>query len=224
MQRDTDNGYKALVERIYGLKKPKVAVGIFEADGGQPHGNGVTVADVAAWNEFGTETIPERSFLRAWFDENIERAREALHRLMLRVVEGKLTKEQALEQFGLWVQAEIQKRIAQGIPPPNAQSTIDAKGSSKPLIDTGQLRSSITFGVDGGNGEMRVKPSGAQVSREEAAKEAARAAKREQAKAAAVKRKEKKAAVRTLKKEANNVVRGTKKTLRRLKKVVRKRR
>lgn len=216
MQRDVDNGYKALVERIYGLKKSKVAVGIFEADGGQPHGDGVTVADVAAWNEFGTDTIPERSFLRAWFDENIARAQEALHRLMVRVVEGKLTKEQALEQFGLWVQGEVQKRIAQGIPPPNAQSTIDAKGSSKPLIDTGQLRSSVTFGVDRGDGEMRVKPSGAQISRDEAAKEAARAAKKEQAKAAAAKRKEKKAAVRELKKTAKN-------TIRRLKKVVKRR-
>lgn len=222
MQRDTDNGYKALVERIYGLKKPKVAVGIFEADGGQPHGDEVTVADVAAWNEFGTETIPERSFLRAWFDENIDRAREALHRLMLRVVEGKLTKEQALEQFGLWVQGEIQKRIAQGISPPNAQSTINAKGSSKPLIDTGQLRSSVTFGVDrDGSGEMRVKPSNAQVSRDEAAKEAARAARKEQAKAAAQRRKEKKAAVRVLKKTAKKTV---KSTIRRLKKVVKRRR
>jgi len=126
-----------------------VLVGIFEAEGGKPHGDdALTVLEVAAVHEFGSETVPERSFLRGWFDENIERAREALRVLMVQVVEGRLRPETALNRFGLWLQAEIQKRIAEGIPPPLAEITIERKGSSVPLIDKGQLRSSVTFKVE----------------------------------------------------------------------------
>lgn len=144
--RDTDRGYRELVDRIFGLKKPKISVGILEGEGAQAHGD-TTVADVATINEFGLG-VPERSFLRAWFDENEERAYEALRRLFVSVVEGKRTKEQALDVFGLWVQGQIQQRMADGISPPNAASTIAKKGSSTPLINVGQLRSSVTFKVE----------------------------------------------------------------------------
>lgn len=199
--RDIDQGYKELVRRVFDLKSPKVAVGIFEADGAQEHDGerGTTVLDVAVWNEFGTDTIPERSFLRGWFDENIDRAREAMRRLMVQVVEGKITKSRALDLFGLWVQAEIQKRIAQGIPPPNAPSTIENKGSSKPLIDTGQLRSSITYGVDAGDGQMKVKPSHAQIAYERAVKIAKRLADKKR-------RDEKKEARRAVKKAVKKTI------------------
>jgi len=33
--------------------------------------------------------------------------------------------------------------------PPNAQSTVDAKGSSNPLVDTGQMIGSIDYKVKG---------------------------------------------------------------------------
>ena len=53
----------------------------------------------------------------------------------------------ALQRIGLWAQSEIQQRISDGIPPQNAPYTINKKGSSTPLVDTGQLRSSISFKV-----------------------------------------------------------------------------
>lgn len=145
--KDTDNGYNDLVKRLFAGDKPTVAVGIFEKEGAATTGDGTTIIEVATWQEFGTEEIPERSFLRAWFDENIDKAGEALRRLMVSVVQGKRTKEQALELFGAWLQGQIQARISAGISPPNAESTIAKKGSSTPLIDKGQLRSSITFKV-----------------------------------------------------------------------------
>jgi hypothetical protein len=41
----------------------------------------------------------------------------------------------------------VQMRISQGIPPALAQATVDRKKSSVPLVDTGQLRSAITWQV-----------------------------------------------------------------------------
>lgn len=153
--KDRDHGYKGLLNRVYGTKKPPVIkVGVFDRDGDQPHGDDeVTVLEVAMWNEFGTDTIPERSFIRAWFDENRERCRTAVRKMLEGVVAGKYKREQAIELVAQRFVGEIQRRMARGIPPPNAPATIARKGSDKPLIDTGQLRSSISYEVDGKPGK-----------------------------------------------------------------------
>lgn len=146
---DRDHGYRALLARLAGhAKEPRVSIGILEADGAKEYQDGVTVADVAEWAEFGTETEPERSFLRAWFDENQDQIRQQIAKLMPAVVRGSRTKAQVLELVGLWAVGQIQQRIATSIPPPNAPSTIEKKGSSTPLIDTGTMRSSISHRVD----------------------------------------------------------------------------
>lgn len=143
---DVDHGYKALLARLTGhARAPRVSIGILEADGGKPHPGGVTVADVAAWAEFGTETEPERSFLRAWFDEHEHEVRADIAKLMRG---GKRTPAEVLEIIGLRAVGQIQQRIASSIPPPNAPSTIARKGSSTPLVDTGLLRSSISSKVE----------------------------------------------------------------------------
>lgn len=109
--------------------------------------DGATMAEIATYHEFGIG-VPQRSFLRAWADQDRQKIEATLRRLTVRVIAGKLTREQAYEQFGGWAQGQVQKFIADGrVQPPLDQRTIDAKGSSKPLIDTGQLRSSITYEV-----------------------------------------------------------------------------
>ncbi len=146
--RDVDHGYAKLVENVFGIEKPKITVGIFEVAGASTYSDGVTLLEVAIYNEFGTDKIPERSFIRAWFDENESKCKEAVRVMLVAVLAGKYTKEQALEMLAQRFVGEIQKRIAAGIPPENAPATIAAKGSSTPLIDKGQLRSGITYKVD----------------------------------------------------------------------------
>lgn len=149
--KDKDKGYKALVVRAKDMARSMpVRVGIHPDAGSEHYPDGTSVLDVAIWNEFGTENIPERSFLRAWFEKNQPRALAMLKRINQLVLEGKLTREQGLNQLGLrWV-AEIQERMSKGIPPPNAPSTIAKKGSSTPLIDDGILRSSIKHTIGDG--------------------------------------------------------------------------
>jgi hypothetical protein len=150
---DRDHGWRALIKRVEGLKEPAaVAVGILARDASKDDG-GSSVLKVGTANEFGVRDaegnirIPERSFVRAWFDENRDRAQKVLRGLFRRVIAGQLTEEQALDQFGAWAVGEMQARIARGVSPPNAQSTIDRKGSSTPLIDEGILRSALVFEV-----------------------------------------------------------------------------
>jgi hypothetical protein len=66
------------------------------------------------------------------------------------VIAGKVPNVRvALDRLGAKFVGDIQRRIKAHIPPPLQQSTIDRKGSSTPLIDTGVLWSSITHEVKG---------------------------------------------------------------------------
>lgn len=143
-----DRGANALLAGFKeAAKGAELRVGILEAGSEPAEGSkDLTVADVATFNEFGLG-VPERSFIRSWYDDNLDENRAALRRLQELVVRGEMSQAQAFEQLGLLFVGAIQRRIADGIPPPNAESTIKQKGSSTPLVDTGQLRASITHEV-----------------------------------------------------------------------------
>ncbi len=102
--------------------------------------------EVATINEFGLG-VPERSFIRDWADQNQAKNEERLKAIGIQVLKGSYTVDVGLGRLGALFQGEIQQRISSGIAPPNAPSTIARKESSTPLIDTGQLRSSILWKV-----------------------------------------------------------------------------
>lgn len=142
--RDTDKGFQAFLERAREASKGAgVSVGVHAAEGAEAEEGGLTVLDVAIFNEFGLG-VPERSFLRAWIDENTAVNTELLRRAAVMALKGGKTLPQALELLGMKFAGGIQSRIAQGISPANAPATIAKKGSSTPLIETGQLRQAIT--------------------------------------------------------------------------------
>ncbi len=158
-----DNGYDALVKRVIGMRGAvSIATGILAKDGEKAkagvdaEGEALTLIQVAVWNEFGTSDghVPARSFIRAWFDEEEPKLREKLTVLLRQVVAGQLSSEQAFEQMGQYCVGQIQLRIAAGIDPENAKSTVDRKHSSVPLIGaTGQLRAGVSYEVrEGGSG------------------------------------------------------------------------
>lgn len=115
----------------------------FEDDGALTPGAGLTVAEVAAFHEFGTRTIPQRSFIRGWFDESIDANKALIQSQLKLVVQGRLPLETALERVALKCEADVKRRIRNRIPPPLAPATVARKGSSVPLISTGQLRAAI---------------------------------------------------------------------------------
>jgi hypothetical protein len=147
---DKDNGYARVVKMLTSKAKPALKVGIFGERGSDEHkdSEGLSVADVAAFHEFGLG-VPERSFLRGWMEENQDRVADFLKVQCAEAVESQAKDfVKVLERLGLFCVGGIQQRISDGLSPPLAPSTIAAKGSSIPLIDTGQLRTSITYEVD----------------------------------------------------------------------------
>lgn len=153
---DTDRGAGDLVKRLRALAKStrRVKVGILSDAPKKAREDGAgrySLLEVAIVHEFGAPAanIPQRSFIRATIDERAADIARLQLVVAQRVAMGEITEEQGLSQIGAKVAGWIKVRIADGIAPPLAESTVAKKKSSKPLIDTGQLRSSITHAVEG---------------------------------------------------------------------------
>lgn len=144
---DTDKGYAALMKKL-GRVQPKLIVGVFgeNAQAVADGENVITIGELAEIHEFGLG-VPERSWLRGYVDENNDRITQMIAAVGAQVTAGNLTPEAALNLVGLKIVGEIKERISGGIQPANAESTIQQKGSSVPLIDTGQFRGSISHQV-----------------------------------------------------------------------------
>lgn len=152
----TDKGWAKFFERAFSLARAgKVKVGILdEGAGAEPREGGLTNAQIGVVQEFGTEDkrIPERSFVRATFDETREEQVKLAGELIERVLDGKLEAEQATGLMGARLANDIKKKVTAGehIQPENQPSTIQQKGSDRPLVDTSRMINSVTWGKDDG--------------------------------------------------------------------------
>lgn len=133
-------------------KRFSVRVGIIGAQAGKVHkGTAKTNAEIGAINEFGSieHNIPARSFLFMPIKEKLPSVINSLGPDFF----NRLTKENLdifFKNLGLECEGIIDDAFASrgfGKWKENAPSTIAAKGSDSPLIDTGQLRRSITSKV-----------------------------------------------------------------------------
>lgn len=106
------------------------------------------ILDRAVWNHFGTETIPERPFLSLAIRNNRGAYRNAMRTSALKILMGETGMRTVLSKLGIKAQGDIQAEIVSLSAPPNAPSTIRQKGSSNPLIDSGQMRQSVTWKIE----------------------------------------------------------------------------
>lgn len=146
---DKDKGWNKLSKLLKrtAWRHPHAKVGIMGPEATAAHAHSeLTNVEVAAMNEFG-EGVPERSFIRETFDMHRGDYYTIMRRLATQVVTNKMDNRFALEVVGQKMESDIKRRIELGVPPPNAPSTIKRKGSSKTLINTGQLKNSITHTV-----------------------------------------------------------------------------
>lgn len=119
-----------------------VTIGIHE-DAGQ-HEGGINNAQLGAVQHFGTENIPPRP----WLDVGVASGNQEYLQIITDGLEQGLQPEQILNQLGVVATAQVQIYMTQLKSPPNAPSTVAHKGSSNPLIDSGVLRSSVTYKIE----------------------------------------------------------------------------
>lgn len=124
---------------------------------GFPSGTGNV--DKAIWNEFGTRggasgggwggPIPERPFMRNSVKGNKGKYKSFLKAHAAQILKGTMSLNSALTRLGIVASDDIKKEIDATLSPPNSPVTIAMKGSSHPLIDTGAMRQSVTYRVEG---------------------------------------------------------------------------
>lgn len=148
-----DQGWRAMLARAREIAGGRgVRVGILADEpkrSREPQDSGLSLVEVALIHEFGAPArgIPQRSFLRAAIDEHAPDIRRLILAVAARALDGAISPAQALDQIGAKVAGWVQTRIDQGIAPPLKPETIARKGSSKPLVNVGQLKAAITWKV-----------------------------------------------------------------------------
>lgn len=107
------------------------------------------LAEIGLIHEFGAPgaNIPERSFIRSTMRKKRPQLIAMQARLAAMILAGKITPAQAMEMLGANVAYAIKETIHAGDFAPLAPSTVKAKGSSEPLVETGSLVDAITWTV-----------------------------------------------------------------------------
>ena len=149
---------KKFFSTIAELNKLQVRIGFSAGKSGRGQNNesvtandyedGTTVAEVAAWNEYGTSQIPPRPFLRQSVENHADEINANIEVVIKAVVSGDIDTEKALMMIGAMQVGYVQHEIKTGGFTPNKPSTIRMKGSDRPLIDTGQMRQSVHYIIE----------------------------------------------------------------------------
>lgn len=119
-----------------------VTVGIHQEAGNVADGS-MTQAQNGALQNYGNDRIPARP----WLIPGVQSATQDIIDVIADGLEGGLTPDQTLNQIGAVAAGATQQYITDLQTPLNAPSTIEKKGSSNPLIDTGSMRASVTWKV-----------------------------------------------------------------------------
>ncbi len=132
------------------IKLPKHVTGPSKVKVGFPAGEADNdIVARAVWNHYGTSRgIPARPFLLNAIRKNKQTYRAALKTSAAKILRGETTMGTVVRKLGILAQGHIQDEITGLRTPPNAVATIAAKGSSNPLIDTGEMRGSVTYKVE----------------------------------------------------------------------------
>lgn len=158
--KDTDNT-KTLLKALKAIDKQQIKVGLFGSDDselvmiGSVHEYGADIPvtpKMRAWFAYNgyplkasttTIAIPERSWLRTGYDENIDNIAKKVEQMLPSVLENSVDPLAFMDAIGLEFAGMIQKKMRAIRSPANSSMTVERKGSSNPLIDSGRLVGAI---------------------------------------------------------------------------------
>jgi len=152
--KDKDLGFEEIQRQMALLDGSHVKVGFQEGAVTKPQVKGqrrkpagLSLPQIAAENEFGTQIIPARPFMSTSFDENKALINRAIQGEYKKIAGGNGTTERSLGLIGQLMTKLIVQKIRAIVSPPNSPRTIAIKKSSKPLIDFGQMIQSVRYKV-----------------------------------------------------------------------------
>lgn len=141
--KSSGDGLEQYLRQVGALDGRGVKVGVQANAGAQ---DGVSLLDIAIYNELGTADIPARPFIRDFAQKNERVLGLAMDRVATRVEQG-VPIDTGLAQLGEFAQQQQQAhvRASKSWAIPNAPSTVAQKGSDVPLVDHGTLVNAIRW-------------------------------------------------------------------------------
>ena len=144
----TDAGALArIVENVRSMGLNKLEVGL--PSGGRHSGTELSMHELGMVHEYGSPTrgIPARPFIQPSIKDNTDKYKQLMRQQATKLIFRQTSLNNALSLVGEVAKADIQKYMLSASFTPLSAATIERKGSSKPLIDTGQMRNAITYEV-----------------------------------------------------------------------------
>lgn len=143
---------KGLEEFKEGLDQYRARVGVLGSDTNRKDASGITNSELGVVHMYGsvTRNIPPRDFLVMPIEINRKEMSKRLTSKKLKSLMEAKDFKKVYEIIGITAEQYVQQGFETGgfgQWPQNKPSTVHAKGSSKPLIDTSQLRRSISSDV-----------------------------------------------------------------------------
>ena len=146
-----DNGLLDRIRLVARRYTAKVSVGYFGNEQHRPSitsgsPNPITMNSLAAIHELGLG-VPKRAFIEPALQQNRNKHIKYAGRQITPIIRRRQSLNNAWQGLGVMAVADVQKYMVTATFTPLAPAIIRRKGSSKPLIDTGQMRQSITYRV-----------------------------------------------------------------------------
>ena len=140
---DKDLGWGKICEGYRALNRKTIKAGVLKGAGSY---KGVSISQVATWNEYGTSRIPSRPFIAIATDEN--KGWQSEVKKQVGRIKSSADVNGALNTIGKKMKEDIKSVFGDRSKlRPNAPSTIAKKGFDAPLIDTGKLQEVIDYEV-----------------------------------------------------------------------------
>lgn len=146
--KEKDMGFKRITKEIHELKGHSIKIGIWDEGGGEGNKK-ASVLEYAMFNEFGTSRIPARPFMQTTYDNHADEVKKFTELMVDKIINNSATTERTLKVIGEFYQMKVQQTIreAKNWAAPNDPKTVELKGSSSPLIDTGRLIGAVRYEI-----------------------------------------------------------------------------
>lgn len=148
IRTEHNGGLKGFLERFREIGKPKVYIGVPASKNGM-HEGGINMATLLAIHVLGAPSrgIPQRDPLRPPLIANAQRYTDLLAIGLKNALADGTDPKLVYEKIGIVATNDVKDYFITGNFKALSEKTIKAKGSSKPLIDSGEMRNSITYEV-----------------------------------------------------------------------------
>lgn len=130
-----------------GVGSPQVMTPATKDEPAKP--TGMTVAALGVIHEFGSPSngLPARPFMRQTWDRHGESTKRLIRQMFKLLMSNQIQLYPAMGKIGAYYEGQVKSTIRNGVFASNTAATIAHKKSSKPLIDTGLMRASVTHKV-----------------------------------------------------------------------------